>query len=245
MAYTDNLIAYWPCDEASGDLIDAHGSNDLTDVNTVGATTGKVSGGRDFEAADDERFTSSDSASFSTGDIDFTIQAWVKLESKAQGGGIVAKWLTGENEYILFYSELGDRFAFGVSPDGSAATVVSANNLGSPSTGVWYLVHAWHDATANEIGIAINAGTPDTAAHSTGVRDGTAELWIGGNPDAPGLNELDGVLDEIAFWKRLLTSEERTSLYNGGAGRSYSDITNPFGRRYLRGGMHTLSGGLA
>ena len=36
---TDQLVAFWPLDEASGDAVDSYGSNDLTENGTVSATT--------------------------------------------------------------------------------------------------------------------------------------------------------------------------------------------------------------
>ena len=50
MALIDSLGGYWKMDEASGDALDSHGSNNLTDNDTVAASTdGKINGARDFE----------------------------------------------------------------------------------------------------------------------------------------------------------------------------------------------------
>ena len=60
------------------------GANTLTDTNTVGATTGKVSGARDFELSNSEYFTIADNAALSVGDVAFTVAAWVNLESSRE-----------------------------------------------------------------------------------------------------------------------------------------------------------------
>lgn len=40
MALTDNLISWWSLDEASGTRYDSHGTNHLTDNNTVSSEAG-------------------------------------------------------------------------------------------------------------------------------------------------------------------------------------------------------------
>ncbi len=227
MAVITNLLNYWSLDEASGDALPAHGSMTLTDTNTVGAASGKVSGARDFEADNVEYFSHTDHADLSAGDTDFTFQAWVNLESKSLGSNtrvIFRKWDGAGTEYILWYDAgtlATDRFSWVVRGSGTLSHV-EANVLGSPSIATWYLIHAWHDSVNNEIGIAVNAGTADTTAHSAGVDDTAAVFYIGHEDGAS--DEWDGLLDECAMWRKVLTSAERTWLYNSGAGRSYADI---------------------
>lgn len=229
MALSDNLVAYYSLDEASGNAIDSHGSNDLTDNNTVGAGTGIVNGGRDFEDSSSESFSIADNADLSMGDIDFTVQAWVKLESKPLiNCGIVAKWDfgAGTREYDIIYrnGSFEDVFGIQVSADGTTPTNLNST-AGSPSTGTWYCLHMWHDATNNQIGISVNAGTPDTQSYSSGVLNSTSPFTIGAvsNSGSP-TSFFDGMIDEVGIWKRVLSSAERTELYNSGNGRDYAYI---------------------
>jgi hypothetical protein len=53
MPVIDSLIGDWEMDEASGQALDSHGSNPLTDNNTVGAS----GGWRDFESDNVESFS--------------------------------------------------------------------------------------------------------------------------------------------------------------------------------------------
>lgn len=223
MALSDNLVAYWSLDEASGNAIDAHDDNDLTDTNTVGSTTGKVNGCRDFEGSDFEYFTIADNADLSTGNIDFTFNCWVQLEDTADARSIIGKWnIAGATaEYRLRTTP--SRFQFQVTADGETSVVVTANTFGAPSGSTWYMVTCWHDSVNNLIGIAVNAGTADTTSHSTGVLNGTSNFQLGNSGTAN--NAWDGKIDEVGFWKRVLTSDERTELYNSGNGRDYAYIT--------------------
>jgi hypothetical protein len=92
-------------------------------------------------------------------------------------------------------------------------------NAAGISANTWYFFVAWHDAAANTINLSVNDNAAASAAHSTGVHSGTAALNLGRNEE--GLTYLDGRLDSISIWKRLLTSTERTQLYNSGNGLDY------------------------
>jgi hypothetical protein len=223
MSLLTNLISYWPMDEASGNALDAHGSNPLTDNGTVGSAAGKVGGARSLAAASEEFFSHADNADLSTGNVDFAFAGWFNLASAASESTILGKAVTSNAQgidYQLFVS--GGTLTWRVTPDGDYAnrTQVSA---GSIATGTWYHFVAWHDSVADVIGLAVNAGTPATAAHTTGVFDGTGLFTIG---DLSGfVSRLDGLIDEVGLWKgRILTAQERTDLYNGGAGLAYSSF---------------------
>lgn len=223
MALTDNLVAFWELEEASGTRVDATGrGNDLTDNNTVLQGTGKVGNCADFELSNSEYLSRADNADLSVGDIDFTIAAWVKLESLVADAAIVAKGGVNDLSYGLDVNSGTTKFRFRVS---SAAgftnlTGVDATTFGVVSETVWYFVVAWHDATANTINIQVNDGTVDSTSYSAGSYDGSAEFRIGAF-DFYGAY-WDGLIDQVGLWKRTLTSGERTSLYNGGSGLSYA-----------------------
>lgn len=233
MALTDSLVSYWKCDEASGNLLDAHGTNELTDTNSVGAGTGKINNGRDFESGSSQYFTLADNVSISVADIDFACALWVKLESKAAAQTLVSHWDGPSNQrsWRIEYDSATDRFIFVVSSNGTGGAnqvIVTANNLGSPSTGSWYYIVAWHDSVANTVNIQGNNGTVDSASWSAGVHNSTAGFKIGAINATPG-QFTDAVLDEIGFWKRVPTAGERTQLYNSGNGLAY-----PFSTAYTR-----------
>ena len=74
---TDGLVSCWDLDEASGTRYDAYGTNDLTDYNTVGQAAGVNGYAGSFISANSEYLAHSDNADLSTGNIDFTVMAWV------------------------------------------------------------------------------------------------------------------------------------------------------------------------
>lgn len=212
-------------DEASGNALDAHGANDLTDNNSVGAASGKINGARDFESGSSQYLSHADNADLSTGAADFTLALWVSLESLSTMDVIAKLDPTASpvlSEYTLRYDSSINRFDWFVSTGGINSWMETlSNNFGALSTGTLYFVVVWHDHTNSEVGISVNDGTPDI--NSTGGNNplNTASGFAIGRPGEYNGLYWDGLVDEVGFWKRVLTSGERTSLYNGGSGLAY------------------------
>ncbi len=214
MSLLTDLISAWEMDEASGNRADSHGSNTLTDVNTVGSGTGLVHGtAADFEKDNSEQLTHADNASLSVGDIDFTFELWLKPETASNFDSPISKRGAAQ-EYELFLLSGGlDLELNGASCSGGTITA-----------GSWNHVILWHDSTANELGFAINAGTPVTNTMGATVPvDNAGDFSLGARAGGAG-GYYDGLMGPVRFWKRMLTSGERTELYNAGAGLAYADL---------------------
>lgn len=218
------LVSYWKLDEASGSAVDSHGSNTLTDVNTVGTATGKVGNARLFVPANAECLSIADNASLSMGaEQDWTLAAWVYFNGLGNNPIIAGKYagLGNNREYAIWYYSDQSRLGVIVSPDGDwpQQAILNANSQGAISTAFWYLLVGWHDATANTLNVQVNGGTVDSMAYSLGIYDGTAPFVLG----ALGGDSqfFDGRIDEVGLWKRVLTSTERSQLWNSSLGRTY------------------------
>jgi hypothetical protein len=214
-----DLISYWKMDEASGNALDAHGSNTLTPdgIGTIGTAAGKISTARSLTAASSQSFSIADNASLSLGDIDCTITGWFKATTLPTFDFVSKDIEVGsDREYLVGYN--GSRMRFGVFSPAGAFTQVVANTFGGLSTGTWYHIAAWHDSVNNVLGISVN-GTADTLSYSSGIRDAAARFAIGSR--GANSNRLDGLVDEIGLWKRMLTSGERSQIYNAGSGLAY------------------------
>ena len=222
--YLSSLLAYWSFNETSGNRADSHtGGYTLTDNNTVLYGTGKQGNAAAFVRSATEYLSIADSSTWSRGDTDFTIAGWVYLDNKTNTQRIWGKYNTTGNqrEYLLQYNSTPDRFQFLVSNDGTANVTVTANTFGSPTAATWYFVVVYHDSVNNLIGISVNGGAFDTTAHSTGIYNATSDFTIS-NP----ANVLDGRVDELAFYGRMLTSGEISYLYNSGSGRTYANLVS-------------------
>ena len=222
----DDVTAYWKLDEASGNNRADSGPNGqtLTDSGTVAAATGKINNGADFEfTAETSTLTHADSATLSLGaDTDFTLSAWVKIESlSAFREPIVDKCpdviTPGDGtEYVLEVEQNFNTFSLTVG-NGSANAEVRATTFGVVPTGSFIFVVAWHDSSANTLNIQVNNGTVDSQAWSGGTQNG-ANAFSVGSSTANSQIRFDGVIDEVGFWKRILSSGERTTLYNSSSG---------------------------
>lgn len=217
MPLSTNLIAAWEGNEASGNAPDSTASGlTLTDNNTVTSGTGLVNAlARLFTAANSESLTRASEAALVTGDIDFSFEAWFKATTIPGDGSIVCKASAFITDYRIYLHN-----AVGPVLETDGTTVTWGTAL---STATWYQVICWHDATANQLGITVNDGTPQTVAE--GNNNTSTGVFAIGKRGSNNDGYFNGLIGPVRFWKRMLTSLERTELYNGGAGRTYAYIT--------------------
>ncbi len=216
----DQLAAYWKLDEASGNRADSYGGNTLTDNNTVGSTTGKISNAAQFVVANNESLSVASTADLVIGNADASLSFWFQLAAKVANQNIVAKTAAGDGEFFFFYDQPSDRMKFtvhGAAGFGSTTTI-TANVLGSPATSTWYHVACYHDSINNQIGLWINGVAETPATHTLGVYSTSGAFSLG---DFQFTSEFGGLLDEVGFWRRVITPREIVALYNGGSGLAY------------------------
>lgn len=230
MSLLTDLVSYWKLDEASGNALDAHSSNDLTDNNTVGSATGKINNARDFESGSSEYFTGSTSA-FSFDDEDFSVSFWINFETIANTF-LVGQWDGINNKWLIYFP--GDTVKF-LTDD------VFFNTGWTPAaTGTWYHVVLVHDFTNTECLWYVNGSEVGSSAQR-GVNPGTTTPFAVGGNAAGSVGYLDGLIDELGIWNRVLTPTEVSDLYNSGAGLSYEEFGGgggtkapPLRRRLMR-----------
>lgn len=214
-----SLIDYWPLHEASGNRESALAQHALTDTNTVTQAQGRAVYAGQFTATSSERLVATSDSALQTGDIEWTLACWVYHDTLPG----TAMYLVGKDngstqrEYALRWG--GTRFQAIGFRSGPTIVTVSADTLGAPATATWYFVTGWHDSVADTINIEVNMTGVDSAATAGAFITSTADLNLGAS--ANGASFLDGRLCEVAFWKRILTTQERAWLYNSGMGRTY------------------------
>ena len=228
MSLLTNLVSYWKLDEASGDAIDAHGSNDLTDVNGVGTGTGIINGARDFERDSLQYLTiaSNSDLSIASISVDYEFSCWVNLETNSTNKQIITKRTT---------QLVGASLEYMLRIDGGTPVVywgdpVNFNSVGDAtgalSTGTWYFFTFGYTTATSRFFITRNAAAETFSVVTTNQQvAGSNPFGIGGNNFGTANEDMDGLIDEVGFWKgRILTADERTELYNGGAGLSYDNF---------------------
>lgn len=193
----DGMVSYWPLDEESGTRYDVIGTNHLTDNNTVGFAAGKNGNAASFVAANSESLSN---AAVAIDPSAWTFAHWVKMPS---GGG---NGIPVDIENLFYYwPSLDQVYVYGTP----------TTDIGSPppADGSWHLMVVWQDG--NTAGVQVDGGTPETAV----LTPKAAANWNMRFVHPSFL--LDCAVDEPAIWDRVLTADERTELYNSGAGKFY------------------------
>jgi len=215
---TTNLIAWWKLDEGSGlTRVDSHTNNyDLADSATVGSAAGLLG-----NASSTAGGTSS-ALSIAVGsapllfpaDVDFCITGWVYFNSITANTGIISTYDFTDG-YILWTPPASGNVLWQVR--GTSITWTT------PSTGAWHHFVAWHDATANEIGLRIDDSSEGTTPHATGI-NASGLLPFKLHQYGIGAFSFDGLLDEVGVWSAKPSAATITALYNAGAGVTYEDL---------------------
>ncbi|MFZ5881280.1 MAG: protein-glutamine glutaminase family protein [Chloroflexota bacterium] len=218
---TTSLAAWWSLNEASGQQRnDSHGTSHLTPSGTVGSVPGQKGNAASFSSSPSGVLTANDNAAISAGNINFTLVAHFYPTTASGTAVIVNKgyaWNSNLRDYGLLQSNSNIVFAVG---NGSTNAAVSA-----PFSGInqWHTVIAWHDTTYDKLYIQIDNGTPVSVSYSGGAIDSTYPLVIGAH--VGGSYGFNGLVDEVALYKRYLNADERSWLFNAGASRSYTEVT--------------------
>ena len=220
---------YYPLTERAGnnranDLVT--GANHLDNAYTAdpgSAGPGQTSLVRSthFTRANSDQANILDNDTVSTGDIDFTLCGWANKDSSPAGEMfIISKdgGIANTSEFGLLWSNVENRWRFYITNQARAVfNVIDANTLGVPSNATWYFIAAWVDRTAATVNIQINDGAIDSIAKTVTMFNGTARFGIGGRQITAGSdNFFDGSVAGVSLSKRILSSNERTKLYQLG-----------------------------
>ena len=215
-----SLEAWWKLDETSGNRADSHGSNTLTDNNTVLYGAGKVLNAADFELDNSEFLSSADNASLSFADEDFSIGTLIKPETLPGGNdlGIVNKDDGVNREYVCVIDNASNKPIFYVFTNG--AVFASVSGASALQEGVWTTLIFGHDSVANVVWISMDGGAKETTAFATGCNDDTADFKLGKHITT----YYDGLMDDTFVYRKTLTADNITWLHNGGSWRSYNEL---------------------
>jgi len=208
---------------------------DGTSQNTrYAAGTGTGDMATQFVGASSQVLFHADNLSLETGDIDFTVAGWFYMDSIAASQTLMARWDNGSStlrEWRLWYNQAVGKFEFSVW-NFSGPFLADAVDTLTVATGQWYYVVGWHDSVANTANISVNNATPVSVAYSNGITAAAVEFSIGAHSNAAGwIGFLTGRAQRAGFWKSaasgggVLSAPLRTSLYNSGAGKSYSSLS--------------------
>lgn len=212
------LKAHWKLDETSGTRADSISTNTLTVVGSLTNVTGIFSNAVDFTGGHLERtlFNTDGIWPNTGGTTGMTWAGWVKFDSfstleqcllslyfPADGGGYVIQTLATN---LHFYVD---------GTPGGVDSVAATNVVLQIDT--WYHWVCWHDPIHKKVGVQINNGTVFTKDWTTGITPGLSTFAMGDQIIAS--RQLNGKLDSVSIWRRVLTEVERRIHYNVGVGK--------------------------
>lgn len=217
--------AYWKLDETSGNRLDSKNSHHLVPVGSVSQAAGKVGNAAGFDGelayTEDQQYLVAPShTDLAGGDSNsFTIAGWIYVTNfDFDAPCLLSKAGDDTTEYLIITSVQKPQFTIsgGVATDALSTIVMDA--------GVWYFVVAWYDLSIRTSYISVNQETP-VVGSSAGVTlnapyDPLGTVLSGAYYEADPANFTHGRHDELGFWQRVLTADERAYLYNSGAGKT-------------------------
>lgn len=225
-ALSDNLISFWELEEATNatrlDSVTVTGNN-LTSNAGVTQQVGIVGNAAGFALTSSQYLSRTSNSTLQFGNKDWTVCAWAYLNSlPASDMQVVSKQQSGAGEYSMVWKPAGPRFLLDIKA-GSGTYVLSLASSVIVTTATWYMVVTSFTAATGIGSISVNDGVVDTAA-KTGNPGVDNTLFCIGARATPG-EFFNGRIDQVGKWNRVLTAAEITYLYNGGAGRSYAEIS--------------------
>ena len=222
-----SLRAYWRLDESSGTRQDAVGSLPLTDFTNVPSITGQRNQAVDsFSAAGSGLYLNGNS-SLSAASGDFSLHCYVYFENTSDW--VETQFVftklnsSGNTEYRLTKATSGglQKLAFLVSTTDGGNRTVFSNSFGAITTGQFYSVAVWQDYDSH-VGISVNLSTTTALTLGISLADSSGQLILGGGNTSSFSSHLQGRYDELGWWNKVLTAQERADLYGGGSGNTYA-----------------------
>ena len=204
---TSEVVSWWPGDGNGNDIV---GLNDGTLVNGVAFVAGKVGHAFSFDGVDDH-VSVPNNATLDFGTGDFSIDAWVKIESTAPArSNRIVDRLDVDHGWAVDISFNGKGSCFVDGPGGTIqGSVVGTGNL---KDGVFH-----HIACVREGGVLklfVDGALEDQVSGVTGDVSVPVDLFIGarrrsltGGPPRGALF-FQGVIDEVKIYSRALASQE-------------------------------------
>lgn len=233
-----SLVSWWELTELSGSRADSHGTNTLTDnntvtqaqgifgntladVNTVTSNTGKIGTAAQFTIANSEQLAGGDSTELRGGDTDWEWAGWVYFDAIATDQTIFSKdnGAASGREYRLDFLTATAKMTWTVYDGTNAIGTVTTTGTFSATT--WYYVRVYHDSVNNLVGISINGAAADTAATTGAPSAGTAQSFRFGANGSGTPQFFGGRLDEWGKYARLRTAGEIAADYASGSGIAY------------------------
>ena len=195
--------------------------------NTITVNDPYKSGGRSFDESQDQYFTVGTSDTTTTGNVDFWISTWFKLDAGVTGyPTLLSKGSDSSgknNEYFIFWHQTDKDICFDIG-NGSSSTRVQTSS--EPSKDEWHFLFCWVDRVAGTMNLRIDdEATVSAAATEYQVNANPFRIGVAGDDTGP----WDGDLAKVGFGKPPSTWTPDTLhdlLWADGKGRNFPSISD-------------------
>jgi hypothetical protein len=219
------LLSYYQLEDATEYFVGG-GTYDLTNGGSTPFNSGKVSKAADGGSSNSAKLLYADSNA--GGDLTYaqsvtawSVSLWVKLNSSQSGGTI---WRTNVNNgssrrrtFALILQSSVLKFEL---YDGSLDLYSTGQTL---STGTWYHVVTTYDGST--IKMYVNNSNVLTQNRSTSYAPDTTNGFgiLADRESGANYDYLNGMVDELGLWSKVLSATEISDLYNGGSGQTMTN----------------------
>jgi len=209
------LICYYNLDEASGTIVDSvNGYNSTTETDLTYQSVGKIDYAITFNGTS-SIIILADQAAWDVASTDeYSMSAWIYMTGTQ--GAYMNIFGDYDGPAMYMSSEGGGSYSLCLYQGGDEAI----STPGTFNNDTWYHVmltkvydNPGYTVSFYQNNVLLSAETDLLPASKTPTR-----MDIG---SSSGSEWFEGRLCDIAYWSKVLSSNERTELYNGGTGNRY------------------------
>jgi len=241
MVNTTNVVSVYHLDEnaANTTVADSAGSNtgtSSTNTNNL-STSGKLGTAFNFNGTN-ENVKIGTMGTFGSKADTSSVSFWVKTTSSVSG---FAFGFRNNTTNQIYYCGMNTNQTQGTASGKINMTIRDADSKllqGALTTadatwrnGNWHFITITVDGANDTIVITIDNSSKAISYNATGTPIGfdnfiTYDMAIGSrNDNGTGSKWFAGDIDELIFWDKILTAQDKTDLYNSGSGLAYPFTT--------------------
>lgn len=214
-------------DEISGTRADATPTgNTLSENNTVASTTGIISNAAVMDRTNHEWLYIPDASQTGLGVTgDFSVSMWINFTAALPSYALIFSKMEvtnysyetrlGVSGYDMIMIFFADNTGTNYAQWKTDGDIIDIGDVGN-----WVHYVFTFDVSSATGGIIYKNGVAHAMQAKTGtatsINNSTAAFRIGSTGEVT-VSDMDGSVDEVGFWNRVLTPAEVVELYNGGA----------------------------
>jgi hypothetical protein len=174
-----------------------------------------------FESAKSQYLSIPSNSSLQTGTNGFTFSFWFQ-NITGNIRSVLTKCNNGGTPDTDFETYIGGNGTFALNVSNGTTNYTATTPLNTIINGTTYHIICNYDNIASTLNIYVNGVLKGTTAFVGSPLQGVRDFNIARR--SSGALLLDGIVDEVGYWKRTLTTTEISYLYNSGQGRSYLEL---------------------